>query len=512
MISPHTPERKRSAIAVESPDRPGYVVIYVKGAPEILLDHCKDMLCTDPALPTDGRVADLGPAERETITTKVKESMASQPLRTIGLAFWEMDANEWQEGFEGERTADRAFEEHMLSGSPMLTWIGAIGMRDPLREGVKESIRFARDKAGLGVRLVSGDHVETARATAVASGILLPHEAAQPYAVMTGEEFRSMVGTIQRTHNQTTGEDEETIEHLEAFGDIAKQLRVLARATPFDKAILVRGLKCHGKNVSVTGDGISDVEPLKISDVGLAMGSGCSAAINSADLVLIEDDFEATVQAIKWGRNIFHNVSRFLQFQVTVNISALLTVLVGGLFIGESPLNAVQLLWINLIMDTFAAIALSTEPPVDSVTEGQPFKGNAAVLSASVWRQILGMSFWNLIIMTFMFIGMVTDEKYNGIAEASWADKEGTYPAEYVEAAQFKKECLTKIFHTFIFLQIFNYINCRKVGRQDFNVFEEFGHNYYFLSVFFGTAGFQFLMGTWSVFTSFTGLVPLSKD
>jgi P-type E1-E2 ATPase len=151
---------------------------------------------------------------------------------------------------------------------------------------------------------------------------------------MTGEAFRSMVGTIQRTHNPTTDEVEETIEHLDAFGEVADQLRVLARATPFDKAILVRGLKCLGKNVAVTGDGISDVEPLKISDVGLAMGSGCSAAINSADVVLTDDDFEATIQAIKWGRNIFHNVSRFLQFQVTVNISALLTVLIGGLFLG----------------------------------------------------------------------------------------------------------------------------------------------------------------------------------
>ena len=154
----------------------------------------------------------------------------------------------------------------------------------------------------------------SAKAAALRSGILLPHEQSQPYAVMTGQEFRTTVGTIQRTHNPTTNEVEETIENLDVFADVADQLRVLARATPFDKAVLVCGLKCLGKSVAVTGEGISDVAPLKISDVGVAMGNGCAAAIHSADIVLTDDDFEATVEAIKWGRNIFHNISRFLQF------------------------------------------------------------------------------------------------------------------------------------------------------------------------------------------------------
>lgn len=187
---------------------------------------------------------------------------------------------------------------------------------------------------------------------------------------------------------------------------------------------MVCGLKCLGKSVAVTGEGISDVAPLKISDVGVAMGSGCSAAIHSADIVLTDDDFEATVEAIKWGRNIFHNISRFLQFQVTVNISCLLTMVVGGIFLAESPFNPVQLLWINLIMDTFAAIGLSTEPPVDSVTSGQPFKGNAAILSASVWRQILGISLWNTIIMIVMFVRMSTAEGYMGSVDITWASME----------------------------------------------------------------------------------------
>jgi len=426
MISPHTPDRKRSAIALESPERPGKVVIYVKGAPEILLDHCKDMLSTDPQI-SDGLVAELNESEKASINEKI-DKMAGQTtqfLRVIGLAFWEMDMAEWQQQFEADRdsgrSSDRTFEEMMEYKQAKLTWIGAFGLRDPLRVGVEDSIKFARNQAKLGVRLVSGDHLASAKAAALRSGILLPHEASQPYAVMTGQEFRSTVGTIQRTHNPTTDQVEETIENLDVFSDVADQLRVLARATPFDKAVLVCGLKCLGKSVAVTGEGISDVAPLKISDVGVAMGSGCSAAIHSSDIVLTNDDFEATVQSIKWGRNIFHNISRFLQFQVTVNISCLLTMIIGGIFLAESPFTPVQLLWMNLIMDTFAAIALSTEPPVDSVTSGLPFKGNAAVLSASVWRQILGISFWNMIVMIFMFIKMAADPNYRSNVDTAWA-------------------------------------------------------------------------------------------
>ena len=171
--------------------------------------------------------------------------------------------------------------------------------------------------------------------------------------------------------------------------------------------------------------------------------------------------------------------------------------ILGAFFLAESPFNPVQLLWINLIMDTFAAIGLSTEPPVDSVTSGQPFKGNAAILSASVWRQIIGMSLWISVVMLVLFIRMTATSGYMNNVDINWADDSSGHEKDQLEAAKIKLAGLTKIFHTFVFLQLFNQINCRKVGRQDFNVFEEFFHNKYFIGVLAGTAGFQVLLGTY---------------
>lgn len=166
---------------------------------------------------------------------------------------------------------------------------------------------------------------------------------------------------------------------------ILEDVKVLARANSDDKLLMVIGLKNSGRCVAVTGDGINDIEALEHSDVGLAMGSGCSAAKQASSLILADDDFESAIRAVMWGRNIYHNVGRFLQFQMTVNMSVLLLVIIGILFFGESPLNPVQLLWVNLIMDTFAAIALSTEPPMEKILRTPP-TSNASILTAPIGR------------------------------------------------------------------------------------------------------------------------------
>jgi Ca2+ transporting ATPase len=382
-------------------------------------------------------------------------------------------------------------------------------MKDPLRNNVRKCISYAREQGHLSIRMVSGDHIETAKAVAIKAGILKPEEAGRSFAVMTGYDFRNHVGKLTQQSGEIAGV-EYTLENMQGFQEIAANIRVLARATPVDRHMLVTGLKAIGKSVAVTGSGINDVEALTAADVGLAMGSGCSAAKEAADLVLTDNDFEATLRSVMWGRNIYHNVSRFLQFQVTVNISALATVLIGGFWFGESPLSPVQLLWINLIMDTFAAIALSTEPPLASVLQGVPFKSNASILSGTVWRQILGVSLWNIIVMTFLivfgalFAGLDYEMKTSSSllveptkpddydqmiidGETCLAANTGCIEYNQWEQSAAKRMHFTYIFNTFVFLQLFNEINCRKVGRRDFNVMEKFLHNYYFIGVLAGT-------------------------
>jgi len=158
-------------------------------------------------------------------------------------------------------------------------------------------------------------------------------------------------------------------------------LKVLARATPVHKKMMTLGLREMGRNVVVTGDGINDVEAILAANVGLAMGTGCSAVKETSDVILINDDFEATLKSVMWGRNIYNNIARFLQFQVTVNISALFTVCIGSMILAESPLSAVQLLWINLIMDTFAAFALATESPSQNVLHDKPWKEDVNIMT-----------------------------------------------------------------------------------------------------------------------------------
>jgi Ca2+ transporting ATPase len=192
---------------------------------------------------------------------------------------------------------------------------------------------------------------------------------------MTGEAFKREIGDLIEAEVDDNDITTYVCKDKEHFIEIVDQLRVLARATAEDKLKLVAGLKaiCN-KNVAVTGDGINDVDALMLSDVGMTMNSGAVAAKDVSSIILTENDFEASLRAVMWGRNIFHNISRFIQFQVTVNISVLVTIFVGIILFANSPLNAVQLLWINLIMDTFAALSLSTEPPLKQVIKGKPYK------------------------------------------------------------------------------------------------------------------------------------------
>ena len=286
------------------------------------------------------------------------------------------------------------------------------------------------------------------------------------------------------------------------------ELRVLARATAEDKLKLVAGLKAHwglNKNVAVTGDGINDVEALIHSDVGMTMNSGAVAAKDVSSIILTENDFEASLRAVMWGRNIFHNISRFIQFQVTVNISVLVTIFVGIILFANSPLNAVQLLWINLIMDTFAALSLSTEPPLKQVIKGKPYANDQSILSTSVRGQIYLISLWNILVMMLvMFCG----KSLGGLDD--YDRSTDPYGDELENIA--KRKHFTYIYNTFVFLQLFNMINCRKIGKKDFNVFESFFHNMYFISFFVFIACVQYMQTNYSFFGAITNCEPLERS
>ena len=336
---------------------------------------------------------------------------------------------------------------------------------------------------------------------------------------MMAEDFRRQVGSLIQTRDEATDTVTLSVENNDAFREITQRLRVLARATSEDKHLLVVGLKNLGRKVAVTGDGINDIEALEIADVGFAIGSGVSAAKQASSIILTDDDFEASLRSVMWGRNIYQNISRFLQFQMTVNISAVLTIALGIILFQESPLTSVQLLWINLIMDTFAALALASEPPFQSIINGPPLKEDSSLLLPQVWRQIIGISIYNFLVMCFvLFFGRMI----GGLApytsqtptvavmpdnfDAANPDAAGK---AYI-ASEAKLHHFTYIFNTFIFLQIFNMVNCRKIGRRDFNVFEDIFHNFYFLFVVALIIVVQIVMC--QLFPGISHTVPMTKS
>jgi magnesium-transporting ATPase (P-type) len=225
--------------------------------------------------------------------------------------------------------------------------------------------------AGITIRMVTGDNIDTAKAIAVNAGILTEEQAYQnkePYAYMIGQDFRKLCGQIKKETGPNGELIKEEIENMTVFKEIASQLRVLARSTPEDKYLLVTGLKQLGMVVAVTGDGTNDAPALKKADVGFAMGiAGTEVAKDSSDIIILDDNFASIITAIKWGRNIYTNVRKFLQFQLTVNVVAMFIVFIGSVVLRDPPLTSVQMLWVNLIMDTCGALALATEPPSEEL-------------------------------------------------------------------------------------------------------------------------------------------------
>ena len=246
--------------------------------------------------------------------------------------------------------------------------------------------------------MCTGDNIDTAIAISKDAGIVTDAECQHEYSCMTGKVFRETVGGLKKNDDGT-----ETVANMKMFRKVQKHLRVLARSSPEDKYLLVTGLQLCDGVVAVTGDGTNDAPALTKADVGFAMGiTGTDIAKGASDIILLDDNFSSIVVALKYGRNVYDNVRKFLQFQLSVNVVAMFIVFFGSVVLKDSPLNAVQMLWVNLIMDTLGALALATEPPTDDILLRQPYKKDNAIVTEVMWRNVFGHAIYQIVALVFM--------------------------------------------------------------------------------------------------------------
>ncbi|KNE63148.1 calcium-translocating P-type ATPase, PMCA-type [Allomyces macrogynus ATCC 38327] len=335
--------------------------------------------------------------------------------------------------------------DRVPSSAGRLVLLAVVGIEDPLRPGVTEAVD-ACQRAGVFVRMVTGDNLTTARAIAAKCGIY-----SKGGIVMEGRAFRKLP--------------------REQMDKVLPRLQVLARSSPLDKQVLVDRLKALGETVAVTGDGTNDGPALKMADVGFSMGiSGTEVAKEASSIILLDDNFSSIVKAMLWGRSVNDSVKKFLQFQLTVNITAVILTFITAVVSNEekSILTAVQLLWVNLIMDSLAALALATEPPQRKLLDRHPDPKSAPLITYSMWKMVAGQAIFQIVVnLLALYVGplVVHDETV----------------------------LRTVVFNTFIFLQIFNEINCRHL-TNDLNVFRGIGNNKYFVAILLLTITLQVII------------------
>jgi len=284
-----------------------------------------------------------------------------------------------------------------------------------------------------------------------------------------------------------------------SLDNVLPRIQVLARSTPDDKLLFVQRLRALGEIVAVTGDGTNDAPALKEADVGLSMGGGTQIAKQASKIVILDDNFNSIVHSVKWGRSVYDNIRKFIQFQTTVNVVALLVAFWGAVFRFGTPLTAVQLLWVNLIMDTLAALAFSTEAPTDELLKRRPYGRGSNLISGVMWRNIISQSIYQFAIEMLLLFAVDAHGNHLIISGALDGRLYNGAPNPHY----------TIIFNTFVFCQIFNEFNSRKCDRKS-NVFDHLFTNYMFLIIIGVTIAFQVLMV--ELFGLFANTAPLSLN
>lgn len=440
--------RKSMSTVINQPD--GGFRMFTKGASEMVLSKCTQIIGEG------GKISEFSEEHKAAFIKDVIEPMASNGLRTICVAYRDFPQDKGLPSWDDE--------DGNVSN---LTCLALFGIEDPVRPEVPDAIRQCQ-RSGITVRMVTGDNANTARSIAIKCGILDP--AKDDFIVIEGKDFnrriRDSSGNIQQ--------------HL--IDELWPKIRVMARSSPEDKYILVKGIIDAGKGevVAVTGDGTNDGPALKKADVGFAMGiQGTEVAKEASDIILTDDNFTSIVKAVMWGRNVYDSISKFIQFQLTVNLVAISIAVIGALAFTESPLTAIQLLWVNLIMDSFASLALATEQPTPELLERKPYGRDKPLVNRTMLRFILGHGFYQLFVLLFLcFYGHIMFDVEYGFGRGHSAE-----PTEHT----------TIMFNTFVLMQVFNEINARMVHGER-NVFKNIFVNKLFSIIVVGTFVVQVLL------------------
>ena len=550
----------------------GKYFIYMKGAPEVVIKSCTSYLKT-----TGEGIVELqkDPNHLKQLDDITKE-YSNLTLRNLAIAFKEISFEEFNNFMASKMNTDHLNYEVEQTG---FTLIGIAAINDALRPGVPQSVDMCR-QADVNVIMITGDDITIAEAIAKNAGIIKPSE---NYLSITGKQFIDRIGGIvcktctmlteKCSCPKTIGqakikypelEDDEDlakklkkerVHDMDSFKEIIKNLKVIARARAIDKYALVLGLRELDNVVAVTGDGTNDASALSKADVGFAMGkTGTDVARDAADIIILDDNFNSIVHAIKWGRNIFDNIRKFLQFQLSVNFSAVLLVFVCSCIGSESPITAIQMLWINLIMDSLGSLALSTEDPSDELLYRSPHSKREYIINNIMWKMIIVQSLVQFSLVLYMYLYgssfIVEDnpERLNMIRQLE--NCFGDFPAEvsefkhhkvyyyimdgkksswdpmkhlrrnldpkvcfFFDRTQFEEDQInnlyeafkwytstygntvhmTMIFNTFVFYSLFNQINSRIINN-DLNIFHRILDNWMFIAVTSTEMIIQFLL------------------
>ena len=371
-------ERKYMATVVDSPLL-GAKVLYMKGAPEIVLGHCKDVATEHGTTSASGMQADI---------EALLLSYQNQAMRTLGFAYKILT----------DKEAEAPYKDGLLSVKN-LTYLGVVAISDPVREDVPRAVEACR-KAGIDIKIVTGDTSATAREITRQIGIWTQEDSDKN--IITGPAFEAL-------------SDEEAAKRVQS-------LKIMCRARPTDKQRLVQLLQNQDAVVAVTGDGTNDAPALKAAQVGLSMGDGTSVAKEASDITILDNSFSSIVQAVMWGRSLYRNIQRFLIFQLTINVVACAIVLIGSLIGTGSPLTITQMLWVNLIMDTFAAGALASLPPSWSVMRDRPRRSGEHgdfIISKSMAGHIFGTGIFFTILLVAAIL-VLQNKGYLSPHDLSW--------------------------------------------------------------------------------------------